>query len=312
MSDNESEMDIVKYLGFNNTDELAELLSKSTLETLQPGENFIYNPAHYFEIDSESKNYVSDMDCKDNDPESSTVHNDEFDLNSIENSELPKSLSHVGWRCVLNYNEKNNGSYKRNSTYRGTAEKCDPLDCGHILGLGLFQYIEPRLKLKKQESRSSSSNKAKDNSNKKLQEICNNVKYNLFPQFPRANRNFDSKHDVGQLRFEELVRDHITQNRDDKVYYEVEKIYFESNSKLEDTGIPIGTRIFASDVGDHSKPNSGVKISLPFHVFIPNYAVANSEWQSGDADYNLDYLLENNDSKINDLNGNFYDHNWNK
>ena len=25
MSDNESEMDIVKYLGFNNTDELAEL-----------------------------------------------------------------------------------------------------------------------------------------------------------------------------------------------------------------------------------------------------------------------------------------------
>lgn len=298
MSDNESEMDIVKYLGFNNTDELAELLSKSTLETLQPGENFIYNPAHYFEIDSESKNYVSDMDCKDNDPESSTVHNDEFDLNSIENSELPKSLSHVGWRCVLNYNEKNNGSYKRNSTYRGTAEKCDPLDCGHILGLGLFQYIEPRLKLKKQESRPSSK--------KKLQEICNDANNNLFPQFPRANRN--QKNDVGQLRFEELVRDHLTCCRDDKVYYEVEKIY----SNPESDEVPIGTRIFASVVGDRSKPNSGEKLSLPFHVFIPNYAVADSEWQSGDPDYDLDYLLENKNSKIKDFYGNFYGHNWKK
>ena len=64
MSDNESEMDIVKYLGFSNTDELAELLSKSTLETLQPGENLIYTSSHYFEIDCKSKNYVSDIELK--------------------------------------------------------------------------------------------------------------------------------------------------------------------------------------------------------------------------------------------------------
>ena len=298
MSDNESEMDIVKYLGFSNTDELAELLSKSTLETLQPGENLIYTSSHYFEIDCKSKNYVSDIEYEDNNPEISTMRNDEFDLNSIENTELSKLRSHVGWRCVLNYNEKNNGLYKRNSTYRGIAEKCDPLDCGHILGLGLFKYIEPRQKLKKQESESK----------KKLQEICNDAKYNLFPQFPRANRN--RKNDVGQLRFEELVRDHITQNRDDKVYYEVEKIYFKFNSNLENTGIPIGTRIFASDIGDHSKLNSEEKLSLPFHVFIPNYAVSDSEWQSGDTDYDLDYLLENDDSKIRNLYGNFYGHNW--
>lgn len=296
MSDNESEIDIVKYLGFNNTDELAELLSKLTLETLQPGENFIYNSAHYFEIDCKSKNYVSDIEHEDNNPEISTIRNDEFDLNSIENGRLPNSRFHVGWRCVLNYNERNNGSYKRNSTYRGIAKKCDPLDCGHILGLGLFQYIEPRQKLKKQESRLK----------KKLQEISNDAKYNLFPQFPRANRN--RKNDVGQLRFEELVRDHVTQNRDDKVYYEVEKIY----SNPESDEVPIGTKIFASVVGDRSKPNSGEKLSLPFHVFIPNYAVADSEWQSGDPDYDLDYLLENKNSKIKDFYGNFYGHNWNK
>lgn len=101
-------MDIVKYLGFNNTDELAELLSKSTLETLQPGENLIYTSSHYFEIDCKSKNYVSDIEHKDNNPEISTIRNDEFDLNSIENGRLSNSRFHVGWRCALNYNEKNN------------------------------------------------------------------------------------------------------------------------------------------------------------------------------------------------------------
>lgn len=268
---------------------------------MQPGDNFIYNSSHYFEIDSESKNYVSDIDHKYKGSEFSTVRNDEFDLNSIENTGLSESRSHVGWRCILNYNEKNNGSYKRNSTYRGIAEKCDPLDCGHILGLGLFQYIEPRQKLKKQESRSSSSKK-------KLQEICNDANNNLFPQFPRANRN--QKNDVGQLRFEELVRDYLTHHRDDKVYYEVEKIYSNPNSDLKISAIPIGTRIFASSTDKCTKLNSREELSLPFHVFIPNYAVSDSEWQSGNKDYDLDYLLENNDSKIKDLYDNFYSHNW--
>lgn len=311
MSDNESEIDIVKYLGLNNTDELAELLSKSTLETLQPGKNFIYNSSHYFEIDDISKNYVSDMDHKDNNPEFSTVRNDEFDLNSIENAGLSESRSHVGWRCVLNYNEKNNGSYDRNnSTYRGIAEKCRPLDCGHILGLGLFQYIEPRQILKKQKSRLNSGKEIKDNGNQKLQEICNNVKYNLFPQFPRANRNPDLeyKHGIGQERFEEVVRDRIKEKYDDKVYYEIEKIYFDS----ENDEIPVGTRIFASVVDEYSEPNSGKELALPFHVFIPNYAVSDSEWQRGDTDYDLDYLLKNNSSKIRDLYRDFYGHDWRK
>ena len=66
----------------------------------------------------------------------------------------------------------------------------------------------------------------------------------------------------------------------------MEKIY----SNPESDEVPIGTRIFASVVGDRSKPNSGEKLSLPFHVFIPNYAVADSEWQSGDPDYDLDYF----------------------
>lgn len=138
---------------------------------------------------------------------------------------------------------------------------------------------------------------------KKLQEISNDAKYNLFPQFPRANRN--RKNDIGQLRFEELVRDHITQNRDDKVYYEVEKIYSDS----ENDEIPTETRIFASSTDKCTKPNAGEELFLPFHVFIPNYAVSNSDWQSGNKDYDLDYLLENEDSKIKDLYGDFYGHN---
>ena len=304
MNNNESEKDIVNYLGFNNVDELAELLSRSTLSTLQAGTNFIYSSAHYFEINNISKNYVSDIDHEENYLGFSTIHNDKFDLNSIENTRLPESRSHVGWWCVLNYNEKNNKSYKRTSAYRGIAEKCNPLDCGHILGLSLFKYIELKQKLKEQESRPSSSNKTKDDSNQKLQDICNNVKYNVFPQFPRANRN--RKNDVGQLRFEELVRDHLTHNRDDKVYYEVEKVYFDPKHDE----IPIGTRIFASVVDKCSELNLKGKLTLPFHVFIPNYAVTDSEGQSGDTDYNLDYLLENEDFKIRELYGKFYGHKW--
>lgn len=311
MSDNESEMDIVKYLGFNNIDELVELLAKTSVGALRPGVEFIYNSAHYFEINKVSKNYEFDIKNKNNDPEfsinnKSIVYNNGFDLNPIKNTELPQIWSHVGWRCVLNYNEKNNGSYKRTSTYKKTAKKCDPLDCGHILGLGLFKYIESRKILKNQKIRTDDGQKL---NNKKLRNICNDADNNLFPQFPRANRN--SKLDVGQLRFEELVINYLIHKHDERVYYEVEKIYFNPSFDIENGGIPIGTRIFASAIDKCSGLNSEGKLALPFHVFIPNYAVSSSEWQSGNENYDLDNLLENDKSKIRELYGKFYGHNWN-
>ena len=60
------------------------------------------------------------------------------------------------------------------------------------------------------------------------------------------------------------------------VYYEVEPIFRKSGDK-----IPIGTRIFAfreTDTSDQvnsfirqSKKKDEFKITLPYHIFIPNY-----------------------------------------
>lgn len=67
-----------------------------------------------------------------------------------------------------------------------------------------------------------------------------------------------------------------SENKKVLVYYEVEPIFLNTDDK-----IPIGTRIFAfrdTDTSDQvnnfisqSKKKDEFKITLPYHVFIPNY-----------------------------------------
>lgn len=129
--------------------------------------------------------------------------------------------------------------------------KFDPFDCGHLLAVELIKYLNICDMCKK--------------------ELVVN-EYNLFPQFPRANRN--EKENIGQARFENWLMSYIKTNKNDSIYYEVEKIYRDDCSK---NGIPIGTRLLArkndaqNDKNLEWKPDE--KLKLPFHVFIPNYQV---------------------------------------
>lgn len=151
-------------------------------------------------------------------------------------------------RAVLSYNEN---IIKLKNQRKKIKKKYKPLDCGHLLAVELINYLN----------------------------ICDMCKKelvvsecNLFPQFPRANRN--KKGNIGQARFENWLRAYIENNKTDKIYYEVEKIYRDNSSK---NGIPIGTRLLAyknnvpNDEKLECKPNKELK--LPFHVFIPNYEI---------------------------------------
>lgn len=222
---------IIKYLGLENIEELAKILK---LEPI----NIIYNTFHYFELNSIPTEYKSTENLS--------------GLEELENK--------CGWKCILSNQERNKEKYGRPNWLRKT-KHFYPLDCGHILALHLFEYIDSNYKDKL-----------------KLQKICNNFKYNLFAQFPRANRN--QQKDVGQLRFEQLTWDYISKNPKEKIYYEIELIYY--NYQID--SVPIGTRIFVCKNKEKvqkdrlNQKSSKGQPQIPFHVFIPNYDFNSNIW----------------------------------
>lgn len=160
-----------------------------------------------------------------------------------------KNQSNIIRAILTSTNNKND--IKLKNQRQKIKNKFDPFDCGHLLAVELIKYLNICDMCKK--------------------ELVVN-EYNLFPQFPRANRN--EKETIGQARFENWLMSYIKTNKNDSIYYEVEKIYRDDCSK---NGIPIGTRLLArkndaqNDKNLEWKPDE--KLKLPFHVFIPNYQV---------------------------------------
>lgn len=255
---------IAKYLGLKNIHELASILSEVLGESIQPDVDLIYHRFNYFLIDSKSNKY---------DP------NDEF-------SGLRQILfngNHVGWRCILSYDEDNFKDYEENrpSFFGRLRDSINPLDIGHILALELFSFI-------KQDSVWIKQNGVWNK--EKPEEICNSQKYNLVPQFKRANEN--SRDDVGQARFENWLHSELMNHEGEQVYYEVEEIFKNTNDI-----VPIGTRIFACKYGTTPSTFTSSylrKLILPFHVFIPNYGFIEEEGKGKVKNKNFDsnYLLD--------------------
>lgn len=143
-----------------------------------------------------------------------------------------------------------------------TGSKWPFLDKGHLVAREFQKYICKR-------------NKPIDNF------FYKNVSSNIAYQFCDKNRGNGKER--GQHQFEQAVMNWFQKANDTDseskkviVYYEVEPIFRKSGDK-----IPIGTRIFAfreTDTSDQvnnfisqSKKKDEFKITLPYHVFIPNY-----------------------------------------
>ena len=143
-----------------------------------------------------------------------------------------------------------------------TDPKSTFLDKGHLVAGEFQKYI-------------CGKNKPTDNF------FYKNVSSNIAYQFCDKNRGNGKKR--GQHQFEQAVmncfqkaNDKDSESKKVLVYYEVEPIFRKSGDK-----IPIGTRIFAfreTDTSDQvnsfisqSKKKDEFKITLPYHVFIPNY-----------------------------------------
>ncbi|MGI1819991.1 hypothetical protein ACRPK1_07465 [Lactobacillus johnsonii] len=147
--------------------------------------------------------------------------------------------------------------------YRGNRDPKSPfLDKGHLVAREFQKYI-------------CGQNESIDNF------FYKNVSSNIAYQFCDKNRGNGKKR--GQHQFEQAVmncfqkaKDKDSESKKVIVYYEVEPIFRKSGDK-----IPIGTRIFAfreTDTSDQvnnfisqSKKKDEFKITLPYHVFIPNY-----------------------------------------
>ena len=147
--------------------------------------------------------------------------------------------------------------------YRGNRDpKSSFLDKGHLVAREFQKYI-------------CGQNEPTDNF------FCKNVSSNIAYQFCDKNRGNGKER--GQHQFEQAVMNWFQKANDTDseskkviVYYEVEPIFRKSGDK-----IPIGTRIFAfreTDTSDQvnnfisqSKKKDEFKITLPYHVFIPNY-----------------------------------------
>lgn len=210
-------------------------------------EHFEFDDRHFFKLDS--KEYLSKNVDK---------------LEKIETSG-----KFVGWNCILKHDKRYDCEhYKReNANYKNHVNSFRPLDCGHVLALSLFKYV-------KQEDRTE------------LSKYCN-ADCNLFPQFPRANRN--ANNDAGQFCFEDKVEKYLLDNPKNKIYYNVEKIYNDINRDYT----PIGTKIFACDykiINDGKLSKNPEKSSLFFHVFIPNYGISSSKCPCGS--YDLNYIKD--------------------
>lgn len=152
-----------------------------------------------------------------------------------------------------------------------TDPKLPFLDKGHLVAREFQKYICKR-------------NKPIDNF------FYKNVSSNIAYQFCDKNRGNGKKR--GQHQFEQAVmncfqkaNDKDSESKKVLVYYEIEPIFLNFDNKMSslnsDDRIPIGTRIFAfrnTDTSDQvnnfisqSKKKDEFKITLPYHVFIPNY-----------------------------------------
>lgn len=147
--------------------------------------------------------------------------------------------------------------------YRGNRDpKSSFLDKGHLVAREFQKYI-------------CGQNEPTDNF------FCKNVSSNIAYQFSDKNSGNDKKR--GQLQFEQAVMNSFpkdtgtdSENKKVLVYYEVEPIFLNTDDK-----IPIGTRIFAfrdTDTSDQvnnfisqNKEKDEFTITLPYHIFIPNY-----------------------------------------
>lgn len=156
--------------------------------------------------------------------------------------------------------------------YRGNRDPKSPfLDKGHLVAREFQKYI-------------CKTNKPIDNF------FYKNVSSNIAYQFCDKNRGNGKKR--GQHQFEQAVmncfqkaNDKDSESKKVVVYYEIEPIFLNFDNKMSslnsDDRIPIGTRIFAfreTETSDQvnnfisqSKKKDEFKITLPYHVFIPNY-----------------------------------------
>ena len=143
-----------------------------------------------------------------------------------------------------------------------TDPKSTFLDKGHLVAGEFQKYI-------------CGKNKPTDNF------FYKNVSSNIAYQFCDKNRGNGKKR--GQHQFEQAVMNSFpkdtgtdSENKKVLVYYEVEPIFLNTDDK-----IPIGTRIFAfrdTDTSDQvnnfisqNKEKDEFTITLPYHIFIPNY-----------------------------------------
>lgn len=143
-----------------------------------------------------------------------------------------------------------------------TTPKWPFLDKGHLVAREFQKYI-------------CGQNESTDNF------FYKNVSSNIAYQFCDKNRGNGKKR--GQHQFEQAVmncfpkaNDEDSESKKVLVYYEIEPIFLNTDDK-----IPIGTRIFAfrdTDTSDQlnnfisqSKKKDEFKITLPYHIFIPNY-----------------------------------------
>lgn len=192
----------------------------------------------------------------------------------LSNSEnLSKVKSPIKWDVLLsNKCEERSAKDLIGKFYDGNTDPKWPfLDKGHLVAREFQKYI-------------CGQNESTDNF------FYKNVSSNIAYQFCDKNRGNGKKR--GQHQFEQAVmncfpkaNDEDSESKKVLVYYEIEPIFLNFDNKMSslnpDDRIPIGTRIFAfrnTDTSDQvnnfisqSKKKDEFKITLPYHVFIPNY-----------------------------------------
>ena len=168
-------------------------------------------------------------------------------VSEFKNKTVPFFLDDpIVWKLYLSKNPSEDYFDKALDNYElQKGKKVEGKDRGHFIPKCFKEYLVPleentqnQEKLKKIENFFSKGNKR-----------------NITPQDPKANRN--SKAFVGQLHFEQIVKNFLDDNGnfDREVYYEIEEYRKES--------LILGRRIY---INLKNKSNSNEKI---IHVFIP-------------------------------------------
>lgn len=186
---------------------------------------------------------------------------------------LSKVKRPIKWDVLLsNKCEERSAKDLIGKFYDGNTDPKWPfLDKGHLVAREFQKYI-------------CGQNESTDNF------FYKNVSSNIAYQFCDKNRGNGKKR--GQHQFEQAVmncfpkaNDEDSESKKVLVYYKIEPIFLNFDNKMSslnpDDRIPIGTRIFAfrnTDTSDQvnnfisqSKKKDEFKITLPYHVFIPNY-----------------------------------------